>query len=126
MATRSTIALEFADGSVHQVYCQWDGYLGHNGEILQKHYIDPFKVKQLVALGAFPSLCELVEDTAKQAFTQHGEELEINKFNDIEAYFNFGQWEEYNYILRCIDGKAVWFVSCDETDNNFVELKKAF
>ena len=28
MATRSTIALEFADGSVGQVYCHWDGQIG--------------------------------------------------------------------------------------------------
>ncbi len=37
MATRSTIALEFADGTVEQVYCHWDGYLDHNGALLRDH-----------------------------------------------------------------------------------------
>ena len=31
MATRSTIAMEQPDGRVMQIYCHWDGYLGHNG-----------------------------------------------------------------------------------------------
>ena len=31
MGTRSTIALEFADGTVGQVYCHWDGYLSKIG-----------------------------------------------------------------------------------------------
>ena len=56
MATRSTIALEYADGTVHQVYCHWDGYLAHNGLILQEHYLDPFKVRNLINLGGLSTL----------------------------------------------------------------------
>ena len=56
MATRSTIALEYADGTVGQVYCHWDGYLDHNGQILQEHYQDPFKVRALLDLGDLSSL----------------------------------------------------------------------
>jgi hypothetical protein len=51
MATRSTIALEFADGTVQQVYCHWDGYLEHNGKILFESYQDPFKLRDLIDLG---------------------------------------------------------------------------
>jgi len=56
MGTRSTIALEFADGTVQQVYCHWDGYLEHNGRILQEHYSDPFKLRKLIDLGDLSSL----------------------------------------------------------------------
>jgi len=56
MGTRSTIALEFADGTVEQVYCHWDGYLAHNGRILQEHYSDPFKLRKLIDLGDLSSL----------------------------------------------------------------------
>ena len=56
MGTRSTIALEYADGTVQQVYCHWDGYLSNNGMILQEHYSDPFKVRQLIDLGDISSL----------------------------------------------------------------------
>jgi hypothetical protein len=40
---------------VKSVYCHWDGYLAHNGAILQEHY-DSTKANQLVALGDLSSL----------------------------------------------------------------------
>ena len=48
MGTRSTIALEYADGTVHQVYCHWDGYLAYNGQMLLKHYSNPFILRDLI------------------------------------------------------------------------------
>jgi hypothetical protein len=56
MGTRSTIALEFADGTVQQVYCHWDGYLDHNGKILAEHYSDPFVLRDLIDMGDMSSL----------------------------------------------------------------------
>ena len=123
MGTRSTIALEFADGTVEQVYCHWDGYLENNGKILADHYMDPFKVKELVALGGFSSLDTTVEGTKATAYTQRGEDLDINKFKDFEDYKANHQYEEYEYILRQVDGKAVWFVA-DHSDR-FVLLTEA-
>ena len=123
MGTRSTIALEFADKSVEQVYCHWDGYLEGNGAMLLQHYMDPFKVKQLLALGGFSSLEASVEDTKKTAFTQRGEELMINKFKDFEDYKANHQYEEFEYILRQVNGRAVWFVA--DHDNVYVTLESA-
>jgi hypothetical protein len=60
MGTRSTIALEFADGTVQQVYCHWDGYLDHNGKVLQEHYSDPFKLRDLIDLGDISSLGKVI------------------------------------------------------------------
>jgi hypothetical protein len=37
MGTRSRIGVMHGD-NVKSVYCHWDGYLEHNGEILLKHY----------------------------------------------------------------------------------------
>lgn len=56
MATRGTIALEFADGTVGMVYSHWDNYLDHNGKILFQHYSDPFKLRDLIDLGDLSSL----------------------------------------------------------------------
>jgi len=54
MGTRSRIAV--MHGSVAKsVYCHWDGYLEHNGAILQEHY-NSAKANQLVALGDLSSL----------------------------------------------------------------------
>ena len=54
MATRSAIGVMHGD-NCKMVYCHWDGYLEHNGEILQKHYDSP-KANHLVALGNLSSL----------------------------------------------------------------------
>lgn len=120
MATRSTIALEFADGTVEQVYCHWDGYLEHNGQILLKHYSDPFKLQRLIDLGAISSLGPEIGE--KQDFDKRdthndnwsliyardrGEDLVKHRFKDYADYKANAQSEEYNYILRT-DGK--WYV----------------
>ena len=129
MATRSTIALEFADGTIQQVYCHWDGYLEHNGQILLKNYSDPFKLRDLIDEGDISSLGPNVG--RKHAFSpfegdkadyeaaqeegcttfymrDRGETgCEARKFKDYADYRANAQSEEYNYILRK-DGN--WYV----------------
>jgi len=131
MGTRSTIALEFADSTVQQVYCHWDGYLSGNGAILLKHYSDPFKLRDLIDLGDLSSL-------GKHIGTQHAFErapedectfylrdrkeqgCKAKKFVDFQHYLVNHQYEEYEYILRK-DGN--WYVKCH--DEAFVTLKSA-
>lgn len=124
MATRSTIALEYADGQVDQVYCHWDGYLSNNGEILIKHYQDPFKVQQLMALGDLSSLRKDIgekhdfdaryesgdsrEDWTVAYGRDRGEAgIDARRFKDYQDYVDNHQYEEYEYILRT-DGN--WYV----------------
>lgn len=54
MATKSTIAIWTSDG-IKAIYCHWDGYPEHNGEILQKFY-DEKKTLELISLGDLSSL----------------------------------------------------------------------
>ena len=72
MGTRSTIALEYADGTVGQVYCHWDGYLENNGMILYKHYVDPFKTRELMDLGDISSLGKNIGE--QHPFSPHFDE----------------------------------------------------
>ena len=51
MGTRSRIAIQNADGTLESIYCHWDGYPSNNGVILQEHYQDEAKVRELIALG---------------------------------------------------------------------------
>jgi hypothetical protein len=60
MGTRSTIAIQNTDGTVTGIYCHWDGYLNHNGDILQKFYTTEEKVRALIALGDLSSLGEQI------------------------------------------------------------------
>jgi hypothetical protein len=144
MGTRSTIALEFADGTVEQVYCHWDGYLAYNGKILFENYSDPFKLRELIDLGGLSSLRTTIgtkhkfssfdlatkieqrihEETTKDMCTfytrDRGEELRINKFVDFEDYVENHQYEEYEYILRA---GGNWYVK--QHDNEYELLEPA-
>ena len=126
MGTRSTIALEFADGTVEQIYCHWDGYLSNNGAILQNHYMNPFKVKKLLELGDFSSLRDSVEDTKEGAYSERGEDCGARRYKDTDEYFDCCQQEEYDYILRNVDGVATWFVRCYATDGVWATIPEAY
>jgi hypothetical protein len=116
MATRSTIALEFADGTVGQVYCHWDGYVSNNGRILEGHWKDPFKLRDLIDRGGMSSLKETLEGC--EFYKSEGDKARY--FSFYEDYIENAPTEEYNYILRCIDGEPTWFVS--EYDMAFEKL----
>jgi hypothetical protein len=117
MSTRSTIALEFADGTVQQIYCHFDGYLSGVGAELRSDYSDPFALRDLIDEGD--------TSTIGSPYTERGEELCIRKFRDFNDYAANGQDEEYDYILRCVDGKATWFVRCYATEGRFVSFETA-
>lgn len=140
MGTRSTIALEFADGTVQQIYCHWDGYLDYNGRILQEHYSDPFKLRELIDLGDISSLgasigtqhafderhdAQTLADTRCTFYGRDRNEsgCEARKFKDYLDYAENHQYEEYEYILRACGDRAVWFVSGHGKD--FVPLTEA-
>jgi hypothetical protein len=145
MGTRSTIALEFADRTVGQVYCHWDGYLEHNGKILLENYSDPFKLRELIDLGNLSSLKPEIgtkhpfyhfdNDLSSAQFTElygkmttfygrdRGEEAnEADYFKSYLDYIDNFQPEEYNYILRR-DGK--WYVSMGEMGQEYILLDEA-
>ncbi len=87
------------------MYCHWDGYLEHNGKILQNSYTDPFKVRELLDKGDMSSLSESVEGC--NFYSERGENCPQRMYKDYAEYRKEAQFEEYNYILRK-DGK--WYV----------------
>ena len=142
MGTRSRIGVMHGD-NVKSVYCHWDGYLEHNGAILQEHY-DSVKANQLVALGDLSSLRPNIGE--KHAFSQfelRAEEVAGFKLltenmctfygrdrgetgTEWKTHTNFvdffaeveGSWCEWYYIMR--DG--VWYVGNRyETDEKFYQ-----
>ena len=66
MGTRSRIGVMHGD-VCKSVYCHWDGYLEHNGVILQEHY-DSARANHLVALGDLSALRPEIGD--QHAFSQ--------------------------------------------------------
>jgi hypothetical protein len=117
MATRSTIALEFADGTVQQIYCHWDGYLSGVGTQLTTDYMDPFKLRDLINEGDTSSI--------GSPYSERGEECPARKYKDIAEYFADCQQEEYDYILRNVNGVATWFVRFYATDGEWITMADA-
>jgi hypothetical protein len=135
MATRSTIALEYADGTVGQVYCHWDGYLENNGMLLYKNYSNAFILRDLLDMGDISSLGKIVGTkhpfspfegdkaaheaaVAAGATTFYGRDrgetgVDQRMFKSFEDYVENHQYEEYEYILRK-DGN--WYVKCHSAD----------
>lgn len=109
MATRSTIALRRTDGTMKKIYCHWDGYLEHNGAILQKYYSTADKVENLLALGNLSVLgpTAVADDTWEsrdflrcKPYTLRGEKRE---------YAAPDQMEEYNYLFD--ESEGCWIVT---------------
>jgi len=142
MGTRSRIGVMHGD-NVKSVYCHWDGYLEHNGAILQEHY-DSVKANQLVAMGDLSSLGTQIGEA--HPFSPHGskEDEALYEHAKDQGYCTFygrdrgetgtewkthtnfvdffaeveGSWCEWYYIMR--DG--VWYVgNCHKTDEQFYQ-----
>jgi hypothetical protein len=56
MATRSLIGINLNDGITKIIYCHWDGYPEHNGQLLVNNYNSPSVVLDLLGLGDLSSL----------------------------------------------------------------------
>ena len=127
MGTRSMIAIQNPySKDVRAVYCHWDGYLEHNGSILNKHYSNSAKVNNLIALGGLSSLRAEIGD--KHAFSsldlpkdqreaheklvenmctfyardrgETGQEFKVfPTLKKAEDYFE-GSWCEYLYVFK--------------------------
>jgi hypothetical protein len=139
MGTRSMIGVMHGD-NCKAVYCHWDGYLSHNGRILQEHY-DSAKANNLVALGNISSLQPNIGE--KHPFSKFDTDMPDQKFEEkygnmctfygrdrdepyqefktytskedlVESFNNV--WAEFCYIMK--DG--VWYMF--DQDNTELRL----
>ena len=78
MGTRSRIGVMHGD-KCKSVYCHWDGYLEHNGRILQEHY-DSANANHLVALGDMSSLGPVIGEA--HPFGYHGTDMSAEEYNE--------------------------------------------
>ncbi len=129
MGTRSMIGIENPNTkAVKAIYCHWDGYLEHNGSILNKHYNASPKVNNLIALGDLSSLRPEIgvkhefstigmtkeEQEAHEALhadsctfytRDRGEDAPYRFFENAKAataYYD-GAWCEYFYLFKYDD-----------------------
>ena len=144
MGTRSRIGVMHGD-VVKSVYCHWDGYLEHNGAILQQHY-DSARANHLVALGDISSLDKEIgekhpfsrfdTDMSDEAYeklygnmtTFYGrdrneEGVDFKVAHTFAAFLDQveGCGAEYYYIMR--DG--VWYCGSPDKGSRLVPLTEA-
>jgi hypothetical protein len=108
--------------TVRAVYCQWDGYLEHNGSLLHKHYSASPKANNLIALGNISSLkAEIgekhdfsrLDSTLPEAeyeakygnmttfYTRdRGEDTPFKVFKNLSAACDHYNWSDYFYCFK--------------------------
>ena len=109
MATRSNIAYKTPEGKIRSVYCHWDGYPAHNGEMLVRHYNSFDRAVALTDLGSISALrpnlnaqtpghsFETPADEVTIAYARdRGEDLHIQEYDDIPSWIE--DMEEYAYL----------------------------
>jgi hypothetical protein len=103
MATRSTIGIRQADGTIKAIYCHWDGYPAGVGVGLIENYNSKAQAEQLIALGGFSSLMETLEETKAGAYGTESDSART--FIDATDWIrNFNSGEEYFYLY--IEGEG--------------------
>ena len=144
MGTHSRIGVMHGD-TVKSVYCHWDGYLEHNGVILQKHY-DSARANNLVALGDISSLGKEIGE--KHPFSRFDTDMSDEAYEklygnmttfygrdrdeqgvDFKVAHTFASFldqveacgAEYYYIMR--DG--VWYCGSPDKGSKLVALTEA-
>jgi len=137
MSTRSSIAILRKNGNVESIYCHYDGYLDHNGTILNHFYIEPRKVNSLIELGDISSLGVVVNpdssmphdfDIRQSGVTlaysrDRGEDnTEKKVFENLDEYkMGFdGSWQEFAYLYD--EEKEKWLYSIIP-NSNFTEME---
>lgn len=133
MSTNSRIGL-YGEQGINSIYCHWDGYIEHNGVILNTYYDTEEEVRKLLALGDLSVLGKRLGEQVDfdkmasdalyreryegQCVAYHrdrGEEFLSHTFDSME---DMRDDQEYNYIFK--DGR--WFVSCERTGWTFQPL----
>jgi hypothetical protein len=107
MGTRSRVGVMHGD-VCKSVYCHYDGYLEHTGQILLKNY-DSTAANQLVARGDNSGVQPTISEM--NFYSERGEtDVEWQVANSFEEFLDQVEkcFAEYYYVMR--DG--VWYAGC--------------
>ncbi len=129
MATRSRIGIENPDGTIESIYCHWDGYLDNNGYILQTHYQEESKIRELMALGDISVLGSEIGEAHDfdkafgdqcNAYGRDRGETDVGSETHTtrEALLRIG--EEYTYLYS----QGQWLVHCYTTEPDWRPLSE--
>ena len=108
MATRSRIGYVLKDDSIVSVYHHWDGYPEWLGNILNKHYNEDSKVRELIDGGDMSSCYtdsgwDLDPDAPKRDpqpcyYSERGEDCPPRHFQTLSDLADYDCGEEFLYL----------------------------
>ena len=104
MATRSNIGMKVGD-KYKYIYCHWDGYPYHNGQLLLNHYNTEQAISDLIRGGDVSSLGDNLEKTTFYA-RDRGEK-------DVFAQFTDSRDEVYQQEWAYVWEDGGWLVKGD-------------
>jgi hypothetical protein len=110
MGTRSTIALEYADGSIKQIYCHWNGYISGVGATLFEHYDTPEKVNELLSQGDARAIDKTINECNFYARDRGETGVEASNYQSYDHFMKNAGFQEYDYIMR----EGVWYLIRDK------------
>ena len=116
MSTRSEIAIENKDGSISSIYCHSDGYIEHNGYLLNKHYKSYDLALSIINQNDCSYLGETIEDS-RFYNSWRNENTKSKKYNNEACFmqdFNNDIFAEYIYLFK----NNKWYVSALKMLNN--------
>lgn len=124
MSTNASIATVLPNGHIYAIYLHWDGYPGHAGAILNKHYLDAEKVMQMLDLGDVSVLDSEITGAEGHSFNSRApgqtifygrdrgdQGAEAKTFSTIAKWADFYDTAEYFYLFHngtWVGGSARW------------------
>jgi hypothetical protein len=103
MGTHAVIAIQYNE-TINAVYCHFDGYLEHVGNILQEHYNTEEKIDEIIVRGDMSSLgetikeCKFYEDSEFKVF------LDAPFMSARERLLTFANSRFASYLYLFVEG----------------------
>jgi hypothetical protein len=109
---------------VKSVYCHWDGYLAHNGKILNEYYTSA-QANELVALGDLSSLRpEIGEAHAFSHYdTEMNQEEYFKLYGEMTTFYGRDRGEE-NTEFKVAHTFAEFLEQCDNCAAEYYYIMK--
>lgn len=135
MSTRSTISVHRKDGTIHSVYCHYDGYYEYNGVLLYNFYNNIDKVNELISYGDISSLGSEIgkehnfNDFYSGCTFYHRDRKEDKRIgvyrvsDSADPYCNIEE-EEYNYIF--VEEKNKWIAKNGKEYEDLEDIFKKY
>lgn len=109
MSTRSEIAVMHPNGTISSIYCHSDGYLEHNGHLLNNFYRSYELASSIIEQNDCSVLGETIEES-RFYNSWRNENTQSKQFDDEKSFmdvFSDDIFAEYIYLFK----NDKWYVS---------------